>query len=232
MEYNTARNLLDMREYGRHIQRMVDHVLSIEDREQRQRQAYVVVETMAILNPHLKLIEDYRHMLWDHLYFMSDFKLDIDAPFPMPERETYKAKPDPVPYPKRHPKFSHLGKNLELLINKALTEENEEKKQGLANAVAYYMKLAYSNWHKDQVHDDAIQSELSAITAGQLEFTNSPYVKAFRPEPQPREGRGGYKTRGKYGHRNNNGGGGGGNRMDGNRGGGGGNNRPYKKRYK
>jgi hypothetical protein len=83
-------------------------------------------------------------------------------------------------YPKRYPKFSHLGKNLELIINKALKEDNPEKRNGFANAVAYYMKLAYNNWHKETVHDDAIQSELSILTEGQLEFTNTPYVKSYR----------------------------------------------------
>lgn len=187
MEYNTTRNYLVMREYGRHIQKMVEHLLSIEDPARRQQQAYAVIELMGFLNPHLKNVEDFRHKLWDHLFLISDFKLDVESPYPIPTRETLKSKPDPLPYPKRYPKFSHLGKNLELVIDKALKEENPEKKNGLANAVAYYMKLAYSNWHKDQVHDDAIQGELSAITKGQLEFTNTPFVKAFRPQQETRE---------------------------------------------
>ena len=142
-----------------------------------------------------------------------------------------KAKPDPLPYPKRHPKFSHLGKNLEVIIDKALQEENPEKKLGFANAVAYYMKLAYNNWHKEIVHDDAIQSELSSITNGQLTFTNTPFVKAFRPQQEGRDNRGGYGKRpgGKFQQRG--GGGGGQRRNDGrdNRGGGGGGFK--KKRY-
>jgi hypothetical protein len=101
----------------------------------------------------------------------------VESPYPIPTRETLKAKPHRLPYPKRYPKFNHLGKNIELIINKALAEENPEKKQGFANSIAYYMKLAYSNWHKELVHDDAIQSELSAITDGQLEFNNKPFVK-------------------------------------------------------
>jgi hypothetical protein len=201
MEYNTTRNHLTMREYGRHIQKMVEHLLTIEDRERRQRNAQVVIELMGVLNPHLKNVEDFRHKLWDHLFYVSDFKLDVDSPYPIPQKETYKAKPGPLPYPKRYPKFSHLGKNLELVINKALAEENPEKRQGFANAVAYYMKLAYTNWHKDTVHDDAIQSELSSITKGQLEFTNTPYVKAYRMQPDTRDNRGGYgrqQQRGKF----------------------------------
>lgn len=232
MEYNTTRNYLVIREYGRHIQRMVEHIQTIEDPEKRQRNAQVVIELMGVLNPHLKNVEDFRHKLWDHLFLISDFKLDVKSPYPIPTREKLKARPDPLPYPKRHPKFSHLGKNLELIINKALSEEDEAKRQGFANAIAYYMKLAYSNWHKDMVHDDAIQSELTNITKGQLEFTNTPYVKAFRPQPE-RE-RGGYgrqQQRPKFGQRNNNNGGGGGNnRNDNNRNN---NNNKYgKKRFK
>src|SRR5215216_4655052 len=214
MEYNTTRNHLVMREYGRHIQKMIEYLLSLEDPEIRQRNAYAVIELMGFLNPHLKNVEDFRHKLWDHLFLISDFKLDVESPYPIPTREKLKSKPEPLPYPKRYPKFSHLGKNLELIINKALNEPNEEKRLGFANAIAYYMKLAYSNWHKDMVHDDAIQSELTNITEGQLEFTNTPYVKAFRPQ-QEREGRdrGGYgKQRGKFQHRgggSSNGGGGG-----------------------
>jgi hypothetical protein len=198
-----------MKEYGRHVQRMVEHLLTIEDKESRQQQANSVIELMGFLNPHLKNVEDFRHKLWDHLFYISDFKLDVDSPYPIPQKETYKAKPQPIPYPKRYPRYSHLGKNLELVINKALSEENPDKRQGFANAIAYYMKLAYNNWHKDTVHDDAIQSELTAITKGQLEFTNTPYVKAYRPAPE-RE-RGGYgrqQQRGKFQNNRNNGGGG------------------------
>ncbi len=224
MEYNTTRNHLVIREYGRHIQRMVEHILTIKDPEQRQNNAQVVIELMGVLNPHLKNVEDFRHKLWDHLFLISDFKLDVESPYPIPTRETLKSKPDPLPYPKRYPKYSHLGKNLELVISKALSEEDPQKKQGFANAIAYYMKLAYTNWHKDTVHDDAIQSELSSITKGQLEFTNTPYVKAYRPQQENRD-RGGYgRQRGKFQQR-----GGGGGRND-NRGGGGGG-KYGKKRY-
>jgi hypothetical protein len=194
---------------------MVDHILTIEDRDRRQKQAHVVIELMGFLNPHLKNVEDFRHKLWDHLFLISDFKLDVDSPYPIPTREKLSAKPDPLPYPKRYPKYSHLGKNLEIVINKALAEQDEAKRQGFANAIAYYMKLAYSNWHKDQVHDDAIQQELTNLTKGQLEFTNTPYVKAFRPQQEDTRGRGG------YGKRNNNGGG----KYGNHRGGGGGTNR-------
>ena len=237
MEYNTTRNHLIMREYGRHIQKMIEYLLSIEDIEIRQRNAYAVIELMGFLNPHLKNVEDFRHKLWDHLFLVSDFKLDVESPYPIPTRETLRAKPKPLPYPKRYPKFSHLGKNLELVINKALKEENPDKRQGFANAVAYYMKLAYNNWHKETVHDDAIQAELTTLTDGQLAFTNTPYVRSHRPnEGRDNRGGGGY---GDFRNKRNNqkfqGGGRGRNdrndRNDRNSGGGGGGAK-FKKRFK
>lgn len=193
MNYNTGRNYLSMREYGRHIQRMVEYVLTIEDKEKRNEQAKIIIELMGVLNPHLKNVEDFRHMLWDHLFFISDFKLDVDSPYPIPEKETYKAKTQPMGYPKRHPRFSHLGKNLELVIDKALNESDPEKKAAFANSIAYYMKLSYSNWHKELVPDESIRTELDSITGGQLEFSNTPFIK-HRPQTE----------RNDFGGRNNN----------------------------
>ena len=186
MEYNTTRNHLEMREYGRHVQKMVDHMLTIEDRERRQANALAVIELMGFLNPTLKNQEDFRHKLWDHLFLISDFKLDVDSPYPIPTRESLRAKPEPLKYPKRYPKYSHLGVHLETIVNKALAEENPEKRSGFAHAIAYYMKLAYNTWHRELVHDDAIRQELNVITGGQLEFTATPFVKAYRERDEQR----------------------------------------------
>ena len=225
---------MTIREYGRHIQKMVDYIITIEDRQKRQEQAQVAIELMGFLNPHLKNVEDFRHKLWDHLFLISDFKLDVDSPYPIPTRESLKAKPERLPYPKRYPRYNHLGKNIEVIIDKALKEENPEKKQGFANAVAYYMKLSYNNWHKENIHDDAIQAELSAITKGELEFNNRPFVRQYRPSDDFREtrsGGGGGKFKKHFQQRSGGGGGrdnrGGGGRD--NRGGNGGG--KFKKRY-
>lgn len=239
MEYNTTRNHLIMKEYGRHIQKMVEYLLSIEDKEKRQRNAMALIELMGFLNPHLKNVEDFRHKLWDHLFLISNFQLDVESPYPIPTKEKLKARPEPLHYPKKYPRYNHLGKNIEVVIDKALDEENPEKRQGFANAIAYYMKLTYSNWHKELVHDDNIQSELQTITEGQLEFNNRPFVKHRTDnrssEDYPRSNNGGGGYRKNFGQRNNNNNGGGGRRD--NRGGGGGgrdnrnNNRNFKKRY-
>src|SRR5260221_8689961 len=209
MEYNTTRNHLVMREYGRHIQKMIEYLLQLEDKDKRQRNSMAVIELMGFLNPHLKNVDDLRHKLGDPLFLISVFKLEVASPYPIPTRDTLRARPEPLGYPKRYPKFSHMGKNLELVINKALAEENPDKRNGFANAIAYYMKLAYNNWHKETVHDDAIQQELSTLTNGQLEFTNTPYVKSFRPSDNRERDRGGYgdyrnKRNQQFQQRNNN----------------------------
>lgn len=226
MEYNTTRNQLVMKEYGRHIQKMVDQLLLMEDRAVRQKNAEALIELMGILNPHLKNVEDFRHKLWDHLFFISDFKLDVDSPYPIPSRDELKAKPERLPYPKKYPRFNHLGRNIEVVIDKALKEDNPEKKQGFANAIAYYMKLTYSNWHKELMHDDAIQAELSSITKGELEFNNRPFVKHRTDNRGDRDdygsgGRNQYRKNFGGNNRNNNR----------NRNNGGGKNRNFKKRF-
>lgn len=229
MEYNTTRNQLVMKEYGRHIQKMVDQLLQMEDRAVRQKNAQALIELMGILNPHLKNVEDFRHKLWDHLFLISDFKLDVDSPYPIPTREQLKAKPERLPYPKKYPRFNHLGRNIEVVIDKALHEENPEKKQGFANAIAYYMKLTYSNWHKELMHDDAIQAELSSITKGELEFNNRPFVKHRTDNRGDRDD---YGSGGRNQYRKNFGGGSRNNNNNRNRNnGGGGKNRNFKKRF-
>lgn len=186
-----------MREYGRHVQGMVGHLLTIEDKERRQKNAQAVIELMGFLNPHLKNVEDYRHKLWDHLFLISDFNLEVESPYPIPTRESLKAKPAALPYPKRYPRYSHLGKHLELIIAKAMAEENEEKRSGFAHIIAYYMKLAYNTWHKELIPDESIRSELNTITKGQLEFTSTPFVRAYREQDDrfQKRGKGGFQQR-------------------------------------
>ncbi len=216
MEYNTARNQLIMREYGRNIQKMIEYLLTIEDPEVRQRNAMSVIELMGILNPHLRNVEDFRHKLWDHLFLVSDFKLQVESPYPIPTRETLKNDPDPLPYPKYHPRLKHLGRNIEMIIDRALAETDPEKKEGFTQTIGNYMKLAYTNWHKENVHDDMIKNELAAITDNQLiyqsTYTSSPFVpdNTFRPfkrrpfQPRPSGNPNGNSINKPYGNKNPN----------------------------
>ena len=176
MEYNSNRSLLKIKEYGRHVQNMVESLLKIEDKQKRQEQAEIVIELMGQLNPAIKLADDFKQKLWDHLFIISNFNLDIDSPYPIPNKETIYKKPTPLPYPNQKLKYRHLGKNLEILIEQALAEEDTDKKNNYAHIIAYSMKLVYSNYHKELVHDDTIRGELKNITGGQLEFSNTPYV--------------------------------------------------------
>ena len=188
MEYNTTRTQLLMPEYGRNVQKMIEYLTTVEDREKRLRNAEVIIELMGTLNPHLKTIEDYKHKLWDHLYQMTGFNLEVDSPYPPPTPESVFKKPEVLPYPQVKIKHRHLGRNVESLLEKALVEPNEEKKQGLTQAVGYYMKLAYGNWHKEPVHDDMIKNEMKELTGGALKYETGGYRVHFDPvvsNPRP-----------------------------------------------
>lgn len=183
MEYNTSRNQLVMPEYGRNIQCMVDYLRTIEDPEKRQKNAQAIIELMGVLNPHLKNVEDFRHKLWDHLYLIADFDLDVRSPYPTPTREKLSRKPTPINYPQKGSHHMHLGKNLMTLMQKAIAEPDAEKKAGLTQVIVYYMKLAYTNWHKELAHDDVIKDELHILSDGQLDFTTSNFKVHFNPNP-------------------------------------------------
>ncbi len=168
MQYNTSREKMTIREYGRGVQDMINHLMTMEDKEKRQLAAEAVVDVMAILNPQNKAIEDYRHKLWDHMIMMSDYKLEVDSPFEMPTAAGKEARPEPLPYPKQKLQFKHLGKKFEDLVAKAITETDEEKKLGYIHTLALFMRVAYNNWHNEKMHDDNITEELKQISGGQL----------------------------------------------------------------
>jgi len=179
MEYNTTRSKMLMPEYGRNVQRMVEYLLTIEDGDKRLKNAEAVVELMGTLNPQLKTIEDYKHKLWDHLYQMTDFRLEVNGPYPPPSREEMLKKPEMLPYPTDNTKNRHFGRNLTALIDKALQEKDPEKRQGFTQIIGYYMKLAYTNWHKEPVHDDMIKNELHELSNGELNYETGGYKVHF-----------------------------------------------------
>lgn len=238
MEYNTTRSKMLMPEYGRNVQRMVEYLMTIEDKDKRRKNADAIIELMGTLNPHLKAIEDYKHKLWDHLVQMTDFKLDVDAPYPAPTPEQLYKKPEPLPYPQNRIEHRHMGKNLENLIEKALEEKDPEKRQGLTQAIGYYMKLAYTNWHKEPVHDDMIRNELNALTGGQLQYESGGYRvhfdlrSNFKQQSSSNRNNNNRNNNNRNNNNNNRGGGGGygnNNRNNNNNGGGNNNNRKFNK---
>ena len=168
MDYNTSRKKLNLPEYGRNIQQMVDHLSIVEDRDERNRLAKVLIGIMGNMNPHLRDINDFKHKLWDHLFIMSDFKLDIDSPYPIPNFETYTEKPRKVPYPTQPITYKHYGRSIELMIQKAIEMEEGQQKDALTQLIANHMKKAYLMWNNDSVSDEDIIRDLGVLSKGKL----------------------------------------------------------------
>lgn len=169
LQYNSSRDQLGYREYGRLVMSMVNDLLKIKDREERTQRAAFVVEVMATLTPHLKQIDDYKQMLWDHLYAISDFKLDVDGPYPKPKKETFAFKGEKMKYPDKTSKYAHLGKNIVAVVKKATDETDPVKKNALSDCIAYYMKNSYANWHNETIQEDVVRNEIYRMSKGALD---------------------------------------------------------------
>lgn len=168
MEYNTQLPHLEIPEYGRNIQVMIDHCITIEDRDERNKCARAIIQIMGQLNPHLRDIADFTHKLWDHLFLISKFKLDVDSPYPRPSAETFTTKPLVVPYPASKIKYKHYGKTIERIIDVAKTYEEGPEKKELTRLIANHLKKSYVNWNKDSVTDDIIFKQFKEMTNNEL----------------------------------------------------------------
>lgn len=170
LEYNTERSPLHIPEYGRHFQKMVDHAVSIEDREERNKVAKSIVSVMGNLQPHLRDVPDFQHKLWDQLFIMSDFKLDVDSPFPITSKEVLQQRPEPLEYPQNHPKYRFYGNNIKRMIDVAVKWEKGDMRDGLEYAIANHMKKCYLNWNKDSVEDSVIFGHLKELSKGEIDL--------------------------------------------------------------
>ena len=168
IEYNSERPKLIIPEYGRHIQKMVDYAVSIEDREERNKVAQAIIGVMGNLNPHLRDVSDFQHKLWDQLFIISDFKLDADSPYPKPTRELLEERPQPLEYPQNHPKYRFYGNNIKRMIDVCISWEEGELKDALKFTIANHMKKSYLNWNKDTVEDKAIFNHLYELSDGKI----------------------------------------------------------------
>jgi hypothetical protein len=173
LEYNTEREKLIIPEYGRHIQKMVDYCVSLEDREERNKIAKSIIAVMGNLNPHLRDVPDFQHKLWDQLFIIADFKLDVDSPFPMPSQEELNERPEPLTYPQNHPKYRFYGNNIKKMIDVACSWEDGDMKDGLVLTIANHMKKSFLNWNKDTVEDDVIFNHLYELSGGKLNMKES-----------------------------------------------------------
>jgi hypothetical protein len=170
MEYNTQRKKMELPEYGRSVQNMVDHALTIEDREERQRCANTIVNIMGGMFPHLRDVPDFKHKLWDHLAIMSDFKLDIDYPFEIVKKEDLVVKPEQLAYPNADFRYRHYGRFLEGMVKKVVEIEDEEEKKQLINLLAIQMKKDLNNWNKEGIEDQKIVDDLREYSNGAIDL--------------------------------------------------------------
>lgn len=170
LEYNTERSPLHIPEYGRHFQKMVDHAVSIEDRDERNKVAKSIISVMGNLQPHLRDVPDFQHKLWDQLFIMSNFELDVDSPFPITSKEVLQQRPEPLEYPQNFPKYRFYGNNIKRMIDVAIKWEKGDMRDGLEYAIANHMKKCYLNWNKDSVEDAAIFGHLKELSDGQIDL--------------------------------------------------------------
>ena len=171
MKYNTEEKRLALPDYGRNIQNMVDHCLTIADREERTRCANTIISIMGNMFPHLRDVNHFKHILWDHLAIMSDFQLDIDYPYEVIKKEELFVRPQCLPHPKHDIRYRHYGKTIELMIDEASKMEEGPMRDRLIQLLATHMKLDYLVWNKDSVDDEKILKDLAELSGWKLSVT-------------------------------------------------------------
>jgi hypothetical protein len=172
LEYNGDRPHLIIPEYGRHVQKLVDKCVSLENVDERNTMARAIVDVMGNLQPHLRDVPDFKHKLWDQLFIMSDFKLDVESPYDKPEKEVLQAQPEPLAYPKAASKYRFYGNNIQTMIDTALTWEDGDAREALYFAIANHMKKCYLNWNKDTVDDAVIFTHLKELSKDKIDLSD------------------------------------------------------------
>ena len=172
LEYNSERSKLIIPEYGRHLQKMVEHAVAIEDDKERNKVVKSIIAVMGNMNPHLRDVPDFQHKLWDQLFIISDFKLDVDSPFPKPSRELLEERPEPMGYPQNFPKYRFYGNNIKKMIDEAVEMEEGDLREALSYAIANHMKKSYLNWNRETVEDEIIFEHLRELSGGKINLKN------------------------------------------------------------
>ncbi|MDH6341222.1 hypothetical protein M2480_000372 [Parabacteroides sp. PFB2-12] len=175
MKYNTEEKKLAMPEYGRNIQNMVDYCVAIEDRDERKRCADTIINIMGNMFPHLRDVNDFKHILWDHLAIMSDFKLDIDYPYEIIRKEDLHSRPPRIPYNNSRIRYRHYGRTLELMIDKATELENGDEREQLTKMLANHMKKSFLTWNKESVDDRKIFKDLDELSQSKIVLNEETY---------------------------------------------------------
>jgi hypothetical protein len=170
MEYNTSQPSIILKEYGRNIQKIVHHLKSIEDKEKRTEMAHVLVELMKQIAPAGKETNETNQKLWDDLFIMADFDLDVDSPYPIPEKDVLTRKPDQMPYISNQIRYRHYGRNIELLVKEALKKEDPQEREEAIIYMGKLMKSFYTSWNNETIDDGVILENIKQISGGKLDI--------------------------------------------------------------
>jgi uncharacterized membrane protein YgcG len=170
-EYNTERPHLILKEYGRNVQKLVEFIRTVPDKDKRTELAHTLIELIKQLTPTIKDQPENPQRVWDDLYIIADFNLDINAPYPVPERDILFKKPDKVDYPQSQVRFKHYGKNIEKLVKEALKKEDPQERQDAIIYLGKLMKTFYGNWNKETLDDSVILRDIQEMSGGALDMT-------------------------------------------------------------
>jgi len=170
LEYNTERSEVKLLEYGRNIQKLVNHIKTIEDKEKRSAYAETLTDLMKQINTNIKGNQDYDQKVWDDLYLISNFELEVEAPFPMPDKEAIGKKPQRVNYKSSNIKYMHYGRSVEIMIEQAIAMEDAETRESAIIHIGRLMKSFYNTWNKDNIDDEIILKHIKELSKGQLDI--------------------------------------------------------------
>jgi hypothetical protein len=196
-EYNTSRPGIKLKEYGRNVQKLVDYIRTLPDKEKRTELAYTLIELIKQLTPSLKDQPENPQRLWDDLYIIADFNLDVNNPFPVPEPEVLFKKPMRVAYPQSEVRYKHYGKNIERLVKEAMKLEDQQEREEAIIYLGKLMKTFYGNWNKETLDDSVIIKDILLLSQGKLTMNiekvreDNLFEKLYRERKKPRPQQGG-----------------------------------------
>ena len=179
LEYNTERTGLIIPEYGRHIQKMVDQAVGCTDKKERNKMAKAIIGVMGNLNPHLRDVADFKHKLWDHLFIMSEHKLDVKSPYPKPKKEEVNLKPELIKNSQGSVKYPHYGSFIISMIREVGAMKEGERKTYLATGIANQMKKNYINWNQSNIMDKFIIKEINTISGGKINLDSETVLATY-----------------------------------------------------
>jgi len=205
MDYNTSQAPLILREYGRNVQKLVGYLKTIEDKDKRTAYAHTLIDLMRQVTPSFKETQETTQKLWDDLFIMAGFDLDVDSPYPVPEPEVLTKKPERMGYLSNNIKYKHYGRNIELLIKEAIKKEDPQEKEDAIVYIGKLMKSFYTSWNKEVIDDSVILENIKTISGGELDINlekvreDNLFERLYKNKKRSSGGRSGKSNRGKGG---------------------------------